>query len=439
MSIESPHIFITGDMGPALPPPFGGIMKRTLLHAKDWRERGATITVQVYAGKKTYDDLGADAEYLYDFPAAPRIMAKISFILKNLLRAPFLFVRLFVAEARVGQVSEWPHMLYAAARGVTADAYFRKRRPDAVVAETASFQSYVASIIARRHGIPLILIHSAEIMCNPESGPLWRSELAAADRIISTSMHCAKGPHAFSSQEGKMHLVYSGVNFELFSNPPKEEKTAVLGHFGLPAGKFVILSIGSLHPRKGHDQLFSAILALPEEARRKMHVVLCGTGSAAAMREKARELGFPEASLTILEKLPEEEMARLYGAADAFCFPSVSDRECMGLALKEALSAGLPVIAYRSGGIPEAVEGGVNGFLAEPNDISGLSKAILALRALTPAERAHMKEVSQRKAQALFDVRRTSEQVYRIVQDAIAASLRNPESSRGVYLDTEHA
>lgn len=421
MSIDfKPHIFITGDMGSTLPPPFGGIMKRTLLHAKNWRERGANITVHVYAKKGNRDDLGASAEYIYDFPSEPGIFSKIGFIVAKFVSAPFLFMWLFKSQLRVASIKKIPHILYACARGVLINTYFKKNQPDAVVTETAGFQSYAASLIARKHTIPLILIHSAEILLYPEYGVLWREELSLADAIISTSKHCAKGPQIFMDDKNKMHLIYSGVNFELFSKPLKLDKTVVRTAFGISSEKFVILSIGSLHVRKGHDQLMRALLTLPEEQRRNMLVVLCGTGSANDMWEKADALHFPRESLRILEKLPEDEMARLYSVADCFCFPSVSDRECMGLALKEALSAGLPIAAYRSGGIPEAVVEGINGFLAEPNDVVGLATAISSVQALSEADRIQLKQVNQDKARELFDIRSTSEQVYSVIQREIA-------------------
>lgn len=428
---------MTGDMGPGLPPPFGGIMKRALLHAKDWRYRGARVTLHVYAKKENRDDLGAGAQYIYDFDSPPGMFSKIGFIFGRFVSSPLLFINLFKEQMLVAPLGSTLRVLYASARGVFIDAYFSRNRPDAVVAETAGFQSYVASLVARKHGLPLVLIHSAEIMISPQFAQLWKKELDTADAIISTSRHCAKGPKAFVSKEEKMHLIYSGVNFELFSKPLERERMVVRAEFGIPAEKFVILSIGSLHPRKGHDKLLSAILTLPEEKRKNMLVVLCGTGSALEMWNKIDALKFPRESVRILEKLPEEKLAELYAIAGCFCFPSTSDRECMGLALKEALSAGLPVAAYRSGGIPEAVEEGINGFLAEPNDIQGLARALLAVEALSTDERMRMKELSQEKARDLFDIRRTSEAVYEIIAHEIARTkLVDAKEKHGSFISS---
>ena len=60
------------------------------------------------------------------------------------------------------------------------------------------------------------------------------------------------------------------------------------------------------------------------------------------------------------------ELAAAFASADAFVFPSRT--ETLGLVLLEAMAAGCPVVAARSGGIPDIVTDGVNGYLFEPDD-----------------------------------------------------------------------
>ncbi len=60
------------------------------------------------------------------------------------------------------------------------------------------------------------------------------------------------------------------------------------------------------------------------------------------------------------------ELASAYASADMFVLPSRT--ETLGLVLLEAMAAGCPVVACRAGGVPDAVEHGVTGFLFDPND-----------------------------------------------------------------------
>ncbi len=59
------------------------------------------------------------------------------------------------------------------------------------------------------------------------------------------------------------------------------------------------------------------------------------------------------------------ELARVYASADMFVLPSST--ETLGLVLLEAMAAGCPVVACRAGGVPDAVEDGVTGFLFDPD------------------------------------------------------------------------
>ena len=72
-----------------------------------------------------------------------------------------------------------------------------------------------------------------------------------------------------------------------------------------------------------------------------------------------------------------ERLAAAYAVADAFIFPSRT--ETLGLVLLEAMAAGCPVIAARSGGIPDIVTDGQNGYLFDPQDPQG---AIVATQKL---------------------------------------------------------
>ena len=68
-----------------------------------------------------------------------------------------------------------------------------------------------------------------------------------------------------------------------------------------------------------------------------------------------------------------EKLASAYASADAFIFPSRT--ETLGLVLLEAMAAGTPVVAANSGGIPDIVTDGINGYLFDPADEQGAIKA----------------------------------------------------------------
>ena len=90
------------------------------------------------------------------------------------------------------------------------------------------------------------------------------------------------------------------------------------------------------------------------------------------------------------------ELASAFASADAFIFPSRT--ETLGLVLLEAMAAGCPVVAANSGGIPDIVTDGVNGYLFEPDDPQG---AIAATKRLLEAhdERDKLRENARKEAE----------------------------------------
>jgi len=86
-----------------------------------------------------------------------------------------------------------------------------------------------------------------------------------------------------------------------------------------------------------------------------------------------------------LGALPRDELRRVM-ARSAVTICAVRWDEPFGLVAAEAQMAGCPVAAYRRGALPEVIEEGVSGFFADPDDIDGLSKAIV--RCLTLARNA---------------------------------------------------
>jgi glycosyltransferase involved in cell wall biosynthesis len=73
----------------------------------------------------------------------------------------------------------------------------------------------------------------------------------------------------------------------------------------------------------------------------------------------------------------QDQVVPLLSVSDLFLLPSA--QESFGLAALEAMACEVPVVASRVGGLPEVVEDGVSGFLCEPADIEGMSKASIAL------------------------------------------------------------
>lgn len=144
----------------------------------------------------------------------------------------------------------------------------------------------------------------------------------------------------------------------------------------------LLLYIGRLSAEKEIDRIKPVLQAIPDA-----RLALVGDGP---YREEL-EKHFEGTHTNFVGYLAGEDLASAYASADAFVFPSRT--ETLGLVLLEAMAAGCPVVAANSGGIPDIVTNGENGFLFEPKDEQG---AITATRRLF--ERGAERELMRRNA-----------------------------------------
>lgn len=147
-------------------------------------------------------------------------------------------------------------------------------------------------------------------------------------------------------------------------------------------GDWRLLQACRLIPKKG---LFTVLKALPAVVARwpRVKFVLAGTGpDEARLREAVHRAGLGP-NVEFLGWVDQARLREEFTRAHLFLHPSEltdsSDQEGVPNAMVEAMAAGLPIVATTHGGIPEAVESGVDGLLVPEKDPEALSAAILRL------------------------------------------------------------
>jgi glycosyltransferase involved in cell wall biosynthesis len=132
----------------------------------------------------------------------------------------------------------------------------------------------------------------------------------------------------------------------------------------------LLLYVGRLSAEKEIERIKPILEAIPEA-----RLALVGDGPHRANLEKY----FADTNTHFVGYLVGKELASAFASADAFVFPSRT--ETLGLVLLEAMAAGCPVVAAHSGGIPDIVTDGVNGYLFDPQagDEGAIAAAIRLL------------------------------------------------------------
>jgi glycosyltransferase involved in cell wall biosynthesis len=172
----------------------------------------------------------------------------------------------------------------------------------------------------------------------------------------------------------------------------RDERERIRQNLGLKATDVLFLFAGAIRPEKGVDYLARAFARLSDE---NANACLAIAGGSKLWVEEGwlhgKELKATEQQVLnilapaigrkrafMLGIVPPVEIDAYYAASDVFVLPSMF-QETFGLVLLEAFSAGLPVIAFRSGGIPELVEDRTNGIIVAQGDEEALYQSMREL------------------------------------------------------------
>jgi len=261
---------------------------------------------------------------------------------------------------------------------------FRRHPPDIVHTHLlyANFYGRLAAILAR---VPAIVttLHSVEYshwsydrlrfkirkIIDMAIGRLFNNGFIAVSRAVRDDYirHCG-----FKN----IVVIHNYLDPGTVQSLPSESIAAVRREFGCGEDAFVLLHVGRLAWEKGQRTL---LLAMPEilKAVPRARLVIVGDGpEEESLGAMARSLGLKD---VVIFAGRRRDLPPLLGMSDVFLFPSIS--EGLGIALLEAMAAGLPVVASRVEGIIEVVQHESNGFLVPPDDPSALAAAVIRLSA----------------------------------------------------------
>jgi glycosyltransferase involved in cell wall biosynthesis len=131
---------------------------------------------------------------------------------------------------------------------------------------------------------------------------------------------------------------------------------------------------GSFDPVKGVFDVISALGKVASQGHKNWHLKLAGWGYEDELKNAIREQGIEE-QVVLLGTLTPQELAEELEWSHLAILPSRA--ESFGRAIAEAQAAGLAVISYETGSVPEVVEQGITGLLVPPQQIDLLSKAVI--------------------------------------------------------------
>ncbi|WP_454760917.1 glycosyltransferase family 4 protein [Caulobacter segnis] len=244
-----------------------------------------------------------------------------------------------------------------------------------------------AAALGRALGLPVVITARGTDLTLIPRDPgarraiAWAVQEAAACVAVCDDLR--KRLMALGAPEDRTLTLRNGVDLERFSLGDRAACRARLGLSG-----FVLLSVGSLIPRKGHALTIEAMRRYPDGL-----LLIAGSGPLRAELEAlARALGVAD-RVRFLGETPHADLPDLYRAADIMVL--ASEREGWANVLLEAMASGTPVVATAVNGAPEVVRSPSAGVLVGERTVERLVEAIDRLRQTRPS-----REETRRYAEA---------------------------------------
>jgi phosphatidylinositol alpha-1,6-mannosyltransferase len=294
----------------------------------------------------------------------------------------------------------------------------RRVRPEVIFSYNCGLQHVASGAALRRLlRIPYVVyVHGEDL---PEPGRLLRKDrlrlplLGRADLILTNSEFSRRRLEALGYGAGKTEVISPGFSAELFT---PGDGAAMRRELGIAADAPVLLTIGRLDFRKGHDMVIAALPPLLKEFPALRYVIVSEGPEREKLAALAREKGVAERVL-FAGFQPDERLPAYYRACDVFVMHNrtlPNDVEGFGLVFLEANGCGKPVVGGRSGGAVDAVADGHTGFLVEPDDLQGLVQTLRKLLG-DAALRREMGLAGRRRAVEEFSNRGQAAKMWRLI------------------------
>ena len=338
--------------------------------ARALSDAGADIQVlapdQVGVDESIHDPAIQLHHFQYFLPRRWQTLAYGSGILPNLQQRPWRWLQV---------------PFFVLAMSLALVRLCRRERPDVIHAHWIIPQGLVAVVIAKVLKIPVVItLHGGDVFSLRGNllGKLKQYALRHCQAWTANTQTTASALHTLGTVSHP-HIVPMGVDVEQFAGDKAD--VGVINSKNNNAR--VILFVGRLVEKKGVSDLIDAYAKLRLEERQGTILWIIGDGTLRLSLERQAAALKIHDQVRFLGYIANDQLPAYYAAAEIFVAPSIIDRsgdtEGQGVVIIEAMASGVPVVAYKSGGIPDVISDEQTGLLVEPGNTQALSNAITRL------------------------------------------------------------
>jgi glycosyltransferase involved in cell wall biosynthesis len=299
----------------------------------------------------------------------------------------------------------------ADARAVAA---LRRATADVDLVHAHGLRAGLVAVLARGRsaGTPVVVtLHNAL----PEGGGLRRRVLQVlergtvrgADVVLAASGDLAANARRLGARDVRTAPVAAPP-----LPPPSRAAAEVRAQRGLDGDRQLVLAVGRLHPQKGYDVLLDAVERMTDDGRLTTRPLVAIAGDGPLQEELAARITAHRLPVRLLGR--RSDVADLLAAADLCVLPS--RWEARSLTAQEALRSGTPLVATRTGGLPELL--GDAAALVPVGDPVALADAVTAV--LTdPDRRARLVAAGRERADSWPDEAATARQLVALYRELL--------------------
>ncbi|MFM7223494.1 MAG: N-acetyl-alpha-D-glucosaminyl L-malate synthase BshA [Bacteroidota bacterium] len=276
--------------------------------------------------------------------------------------------------------------------------------------------AYMAQQILKTEGIstPFITtLHGTDITLvgkDKTYAPVVTFSINQSDAITAVSDNLRQETLTHFAIEKDISVIHNFVDIHRFTKRPIDAFKKVIA----PNNEKIILHASNFRKVKRIADVIYTFNKIRSEIPSKL--LLVGDGPERPMAEElCRELGICEDARFVGK---QQDMEEIYAIADLFLLPS--EYESFGLSALEAMAAGAPVIATQTGGLPEIVSDGKDGYLSEVGDVENMSRN--AKRLLSNSIVLEQFKTAARKKAETFDMNSIVPKYEALYEQVIAKS-----------------
>lgn len=244
-------------------------------------------------------------------------------------------------------------------------------------------------------GMKLILsLRGTHINYSPITIPglaeMYRSTFPKVDGFHAVCDAISNKAVAYGAKNIK--TIYSGLATNEYTFNPSVSKTDTLN----------VLSVGRWHWVKGYDYAINAMRLLKERAFNFHYTIIGGKETEEALFDIAdMEL---EQHISFIDLVPHAALKEYFHSADVLLLPSVE--EGIANVVLEAMAYGTVVITTDCGGMREAVQDGINGFIVPARDSQAMADKLMELAMLSKAQLDDIKAAARQTVETKFKAAR---------------------------------